>query len=206
MLCFFPALLIHKIAYQIGEAPFCPFYRRKTKGKKKRILNNTLVYKQESCIAPTTAPCLSLLLIQWWGLCCVNDVWELQTISYSWLAASAFNKCLLCTHVTFWLPTLKSTCQDGMVPAHECGPAAGARRRSACGPVNAAPLQNTSLFSQPRGAHGAHSSHLISRGYLDSCLGFLMGHGGRSGLASSERIALAEQLPWPQGPCSPQAQ
>lgn len=115
-----------KIGYQIWEALFCPFYRKKRQKRRKRNFNNTLVYKQESCILPTTAPCLSLLLIQWWGLCCVNDVWELQTVSYSWLAASAFNKCLLCTCVTFWLPTLQPTCQDGVVPA-----AAGAWRKSA---------------------------------------------------------------------------
>lgn len=48
-------------------------------------------------------------------------MWELRTISYSWLRASAFNKCLLRAYVTFRLPTLKSTCQDGIVPAYKCG-------------------------------------------------------------------------------------
>lgn len=66
-------------------------------------------------------------------------------------------------------------------------------------PWNAAPLQSTSLFSQLWGA----SSHLISRGHLDSRLGFLMGQGGRSGLASSKRSALAQQLPWPRVPAAP---
>lgn len=129
---FFLTLMTHttfKIGTKYGKSLFSHSIEERQK-RRKGILYITLVYNQETCVLPTTTPCLSLLLIQWWRLCCINDVWELQTISYSWLAASAFNKCLLGTYVTFWLPTLKSTCQDGIVPAHERGPAAGAWRKS----------------------------------------------------------------------------
>lgn len=208
---FFPTLMTHttlKMGYQIWEVPFCSFYRRQK--VRKRIWNSTLVYKQGSCILPTTAPCLSLLLIQWCGLCCINDVWELQTISYSWLTASAFNKCLLCTYVTFWLPTLQSTCQDGIVPARECGPAAGAQRKSASVALEMLLHGRTPPSCPSPMVHMALGSHqppdFQRTPALGSWLGFLVGHEGRSELASSRRAALAQEPLWPRGPCRLQAQ
>lgn len=198
-----------KICYQIWKVPFCPFHRRKTKGNKKIKLWPIIKKVVSHLLQP---PCLSLLLIQWRGWCCINDGWALQAVSYSWLRASAFNKCLLRTYVTFG-------------NLHLSPPV----KMASCLLMNAVQLLghggNQPLWLCKRhflAEHlpllpGAWCTWLPALGSNqppdfqmtpapDSWLGCLRGHDGRSELALSEGDALAWQPPWPQGLCKRQLQ
>lgn len=131
---FFPTLVTHttlKMWYQVYKSLVRPFHRGKTKETKHKTL--TRIKKDISHLLQPIAPIFILVVDPPWpnggddaGLMRCGST----GLSYYSLRASAFNKCHLRSYVTSWLPTLKSTCPDGILPAHEFGPATRAWKKT----------------------------------------------------------------------------